>query len=200
MNKVEVNKSFYSNIIMAYASLYIAVPLPEVVHIEEHTKTVYAHHGLAMYLAQCLEHGLANALIFIDLIPQKAQTVRTREEWTAEFDSFMGRNFAQTLGRLIRNLHNSTAVPPELEEKLSQALKYRNRLAHHFFRERATEFMSASGRDSMIRELEAAQELFQTADDFLSSTIKPIREKYGFTDKRLEKFYTDYVSQIDHDL
>jgi len=167
---------------------------------DEHVKTVYAHYGLALYLAQCLEHGLANALVYVDLIPRKARAVRTREEWTAEFDSFMGRSFGQTLGRLIRDLRETTAVPPGLEDKLTHALWRRNLLAHHFFRERADEFMSARGRNSMIRELEEAQTLFQAADDLLDRTIKPVREKHGFTDDRLEKFYTDYVSKIEHDL
>ena len=167
---------------------------------DEHVKTVYAHYGLALYLAQCLEHGLAIALVYVDLVPRKARTVRTREEWTAAFDLFMGRNFEQTLGRLIRDLREATPVPPELEDKLSQALKQRNWLAHHFFREWAEQFVSARGRDSMIRELEEAQTIFQSADDLLGQTIKPLREKHGFSDKRLEKFYTEYVSNIEHDL
>lgn len=169
-------------------------------YADEHVKSVYAHYGLALYLAQCLEHGLANALVYLDLIPRRSKTVRTRKQWTAEFDSFMDRNVEQTLGRLIRNLREATAVPRELEDKLTQALKRRNWITHHFFRQQADEFMSAPGRDSMIRELEKAQELFQMADDLLSQTIKPIREKHGLTDDRLEKFYTDYVAQIPHDL
>ena len=60
--------------------------------------------------------------------------------------------------------------------------------------------MSARGRDSMIRELKAAQSLFQAADNLLGQTVKPIRERHGFSDGRLEKFYTDYVSNIEHDL
>ncbi len=167
---------------------------------DEHVKTVYAHYGLAFYLAQSLEHGLANAFVYVDLFARKARTVRTSEEWTAEFDSLMGRNFEQTLGRLIRDLREATAVPPELQAKLSQALTRRNWLSHHFFRERAEEFVSARGRDSMIRELEEAQVLFQAAEDLLDQTIKPMREKHGFTDERLEKLYTDYVSKIEHDL
>jgi len=167
---------------------------------DEHVKTVYAHYGLALYIAQCLEHGLAIALVYLDLITRKARAVRTQEEWTAEVDSFMDRNFEQTLGRLIRNLRDTTDVPSELEDQLAQALKCRNWLTHHFFRERASEFMSASGRDSMIRELEKAQELFQAADDLLGRTIKPIREKYGYTDERLEKSYKELISQIEHDL
>ena len=165
---------------------------------DEHAKTVYAHHGLASFLAQCLEHALANALVYVELVPRKASMVRTRAEWTAEFDSFMGRNFEQTLGRLIRDLSASIAVSAELHGKLSQALTRRNWLTHHFFRERAAEFMSVRGRDSMIRELEEAQALFQAADELLDQTIKPMREKYGMTDERLEKFYTDYLSSIEH--
>lgn len=167
---------------------------------DEHVKTVYAHYGLALYLAQCLEHGLANALVYVNLIPRRGRSVRTVEEWNAEFDSFMSRSFEQTLGRLIRDLRESTPVPSELEDKLTHTLRRRNWLTHHFFRERAEEFMSARGRDSMLRELEEAQTLFQAADDLLDRTVRPIREKHRFSDDRLEKFYTDYLSKIEHDL
>ena len=40
---------------------------------DEHVKTVYAHYGLALYLAQCLEHGLANALVYVNLIPRRGR-------------------------------------------------------------------------------------------------------------------------------
>jgi hypothetical protein len=46
--------------------------MPKIVLIDptdEHVKTVYAHFGLAVYLAQVLEHGLVNALVFVDLLP-----------------------------------------------------------------------------------------------------------------------------------
>ncbi|MDD5321859.1 MAG: hypothetical protein PHD43_14880, partial [Methylococcales bacterium] len=58
---------------------------------------------------------------------------------------------------MIRKLRDVTVDSPALEDKLTQALKQRNWLAHHFFRERAAEFIQASGRNSMIRELEEAQ-------------------------------------------
>ena len=38
----------------------------------EHVKNVYAHFGLAMYFAQVLEHGLANAMMSAQLLPQAA--------------------------------------------------------------------------------------------------------------------------------
>jgi len=35
----------------------------------EHIKEVYAHFGLAIYLAQVLEHGIVNALVCADFVP-----------------------------------------------------------------------------------------------------------------------------------
>ena len=37
---------------------------------DEQTRDVYAHYGLAMYLAQTLEHGIVNALVILRL-PEK---------------------------------------------------------------------------------------------------------------------------------
>jgi hypothetical protein len=167
---------------------------------DEHVKTVYAHYGVALYFAQCLEHGLANALVYVDLIPRSARAARTSDQWTTEFDAFMGRSFEQTLGRLIRDLRLATAVPQDLEDQLTLALKRRNWLAHNYFRERASQFMSAGGRDDMIQELEEAQALFQRVDDLLGQAVKPVREKYGLTDDKLEKFYADHRSKIETDL
>ncbi|BEQ16185.1 hypothetical protein [Desulfoferula mesophila] len=162
----------------------------------DHIKTVYAEYGLAIYLAQCLEHGIANALIYLDLIPRNTRNIHTREEWADKLDSFMNSNFEQTLGRLIYDINSVSTLPTGLRETLAKALKKRNWLAHDYSRERATEFMTASGRNMMIQELQEVQELFQTADELLDSTFKPVREKYGFTDNMLETFYKKYFSSI----
>tara|TARA_R110001583_G_C5419106_1_gene387649 strand:- start:39 stop:200 length:162 start_codon:yes stop_codon:yes gene_type:complete len=47
----------------------------------EHVKDVYAHFGLAMYLAQVLEHGIVNALVYTDLIPRRAKDIASSEQW-----------------------------------------------------------------------------------------------------------------------
>jgi hypothetical protein len=59
----------------------------------EHVKTVYAQFGLALYLAQVLEHGLANALMCAELLPRRAGKPVPRKEWEAEFDTFMDQKF-----------------------------------------------------------------------------------------------------------
>jgi hypothetical protein len=92
------------------------------------------------------------------------------------------------------------SIPDGLEELLRGALKTRNFLAHHFFRERAEAFMSWEGREAMVHELEVAQQLFESADDSLVQIVKPLRERYGLTDERLKPLEEDYLRGIDHDL
>jgi hypothetical protein len=167
---------------------------------DEHVKSVYAHYGLAVYLAQVLEHGLVNALVFLELIPNRAGNPVPRKQWEAEFDSFLERNFEITLGKMIRSLKDVTPIPSNLETVLTDALTKRNFLAHHFFRERSDEFMSQEGRARMIEELQNAQALFETADTKLSEATKFAREKYGFTDERAKQFLEEYLGRIKHDL
>jgi len=47
---------------------------------DEHVKEVYARFGLAVYYAQVLEHGLVNALVVLDLIPNRRHLARSRDE------------------------------------------------------------------------------------------------------------------------
>jgi hypothetical protein len=161
----------------------------------EHHKSVYAHFGLAIFSAQCLEHGLVNALVFIDLIPNHPRPVRSAEDWQRSFDGFMDREFEKTLGQLIRKLAGVATVPTNLASKLENALRLRNWLAHDYFRERATEWLSREGRDRMISELEEYGKSFVEADRLLSATFKPVRENYGFTDERLQREYQEYIAK-----
>ena len=161
----------------------------------EHIKEVYAHFGLAIYLAQVLEHGFVNALVCADLLPRLAGPVSSKEQWASEFDTFMDGHFEHTLGKLIKIIQNQVAVPAVLEKKLGEALKLRNFLAHGFFRERAVEFASFSGREKMLTELKAAQQQFKRADLELEEVAKPYRLKIGFTDERLAKAYEDFCGE-----
>jgi hypothetical protein len=167
---------------------------------DEHVKTVYAHFGLALYLAQVLEHGLANALMSAELLPRRAGKPFPRKQWEAELDLFMNEQFDKPLGRLVNGLRKVTSVPTDLETLLTTALKTRNFLAHHFFRERAELFMSRGGREKMIEELESAQRLFEAADEKLTEVAKPFREKYGLTDEKLKPFEQKYLNTFENDL
>jgi len=160
-----------------------------------HHKEVYAYFGLAIYQAQVLEHGIVNALVYCDLIPNKAKTVKSKEEWAALFDTFMDGHFEKTLGKMIRTLKTTFPITTELESKLAESLKLRNFLAHHYFKDRIHLFLSYEGREQMIRELSRAHEQFENTDSELEALIKPIREKHGFTDRVLQMAYDDFLNE-----
>jgi hypothetical protein len=147
---------------------------------DSHTRETYAHFGLAMYLAQVFEHGLVNAMV-VARLPESNRIQR------GSIDAFMDQKFEQTLGRLIRDLREFVEVPEALGDQMAEALRRRNWLAHAYFRERAAHFLTRSGRDQMISELEAAQELFHQTDRALEDVLAPIRERFGLTEEALQR-------------
>jgi hypothetical protein len=150
-------------------------------------KEVYARFGLAVYFAQALEHGIANALLVVDLIPTRRHLALSKEEWAAEVDAFMDHHFDDTMGRLINNLRSITTLGVDLESLLRNALRKRNWLVHHYFRERAEEFVSNARRQEMLKEIDECRELFQTADASLDSIVRPLRTSQGITDEWIER-------------
>ena len=163
----------------------------------EHCKEVYARFGLAMYEAQVLEHGIVNASVVVDLIPERRHLARSRAEWEKEFDEFMGRHFKQTMGHLLRGLGSFSKLPPDLEDILIRALARRNWLAHDFFRDRATEFMSSKGRDQMLAELDESAVLFRSADDSLVKVMEPIMRNQGVTNEMLTESFQAIIGKFD---
>jgi hypothetical protein len=154
---------------------------------EETTKEVYARFGLAMYYAQVLEHGLVNAMVCLQLLPNMRAVARDHEQWSVAIDGFMDRQVQTTLGQMIKAFGGGSDVPPDLERLLRRALEKRNWLAHHYFRERADEFVTHDGRLRMISELEIVRKLLDDADRALDLFIKPVRERYGITDEWIER-------------
>jgi hypothetical protein len=140
---------------------------------DELVKEVYAHFGLAMYLAQCLEHSLVNALCCFDLMPNK-KTWQTK----SDFDLFMDKNFETTMGKMISNFKRVTQIPSDLSDLLSEAKDNRNFLAHNYFREHAAEFVTVDGCNKMIVELQSIQMFFDKVEEVLEKLAAPIRKKY----------------------
>lgn len=61
---------------------------------DELVRDVYAHFGLALYSAQVLEHGLANAMAFAAIAAGRLPTLE-------DYDAFLAQTFDRTLGGLI---------------------------------------------------------------------------------------------------
>ncbi|MBY4945231.1 hypothetical protein K6V92_01135 [Cupriavidus respiraculi] len=153
-------------------------------------KEVCAHYGAAMYFAQVLEHGIANSLLFIDLIP------RTRGKWSPdEYDDFFAQHFDKTLGNLIRALKGVCSLPAELEACLREANSRRSFLAHNFFRERIDAIQLGKFKE-IVESLESDRGYFEKANQALEQFIEPLMKRYGFTAERLQRALEEYKTDL----
>jgi hypothetical protein len=155
---------------------------------DELIREVYAHFGLAVYQAQVLEHGLANAMLYASIAAGRLPTL-------TDFDAFLNARFERTLGALVSELKMHVSVVPELAEVLKVALTQRNWLAHRYFRERAETFMSDEGCQAMLAELEAARDLFEAADRMLETTVSDLAVQAGVTDERVQELVAQITSR-----
>lgn len=160
----------------------------------ENFKELCANYGAAMYFAQVLEHGIANALMFLDLIPN------TQAKYTpSQHDKFFEQQFAKTLGNLIRSLKSVASLPAGLEAALRESKERRAFLAHHFFRE-ATDDIHLGRYQKLLAQLEEQRSFFDATDTKLDEFIKPVMLKYGFTEARLEQAMQEYSRSARHGL
>ncbi|MCC4608556.1 hypothetical protein [Xanthomonas campestris] len=158
----------------------------------EQFKELCANYGASMYFAQVLEHGIANALMFLDLIP------RTSSKYTPEeHDAFFEGQFAKTLGNLIRALKSVAVLPNDLENALVQSKERRSYLAHYFFRE-AVDDVHLGRYDKLLLELEEHRSFFQNTDAKLQEFVTPVMLRYGFTEKILSRAMQAYSEHLDN--
>jgi hypothetical protein len=101
----------------------------------------------------------------------------------AEFGKLLDSNFRQTLGRLINRLRKTTSVSQDFEAALAEALVKRNWLVHHYFWDRAGQFMTSEGRNSMIRELKDIAHFFDSIDRELTVIDRAWATAHGITEE-----------------
>jgi hypothetical protein len=150
---------------------------------DDEAKELYAHFGLAFYCSSVLEHGIANAILILELLEGRGGA-KTRAEWEAHVNKHFEDSFAKTLGKLKNQLarhHERSPVIANVMTDLERCVDERNFLAHHFWRERATYWYTQKGRASMVQRLEEARELFSDTDRKLEAAIQPFADRYGFT-------------------
>lgn len=125
-------------------------------------RDTFAWFGLASYRAQCVEKQLAILLAST----YNPEFLRTRPD---QRERFFDTEFVKTMGQLVAALRSQVTVASDLENRLSRAAKLRNWLAHDYFWDRATDILTADGRDKMIAELHAAADDLGTLDEELTS-------------------------------
>jgi|SRR5271166_657069 len=157
----------------------------------EHIKEVFAYFGRAYYTANLFETGLAIAL--------KREGVHSLDRYETEFDTFMKKQHAQTLGNLLKRFEKHNTADTKLKTMLAEAKDKRDFIAHHYFRERAEEFATRVGRDSMIAELDASTTVFDEADEAIQAVVAPRLASIGVSVEHMESHIKRYVESFDTD-
>lgn len=152
------------------------------------TREVYSRYGLAMYMAQVLEHGMVNAAI----VMQTLRLLRTHPDeasWHRAYDEAYEKGLGKTYGNMLRALEGIADFSPELLARLRDLKEDRDILAHRFFRQNDLAFMNQDGRKAMIIWCEERVEKFKALSDDLDDFIAPIQERYGISREWVERAY-----------
>ncbi len=147
-------------------------------------REIYARYGLAMYAAQVLEESASSLIVVHEMTHGNMRVV---EEVGDRFDEL----WTKTLGALIRQVGTHQLVTADQSAVLGDALKARNRLAHHFFREEADSFVTPGGKRRMLDQLDAARRLFQEASALAADIYLRYMSKYGVTRGTLDEMVKD---------
>ena len=154
-------------------------------------KRVCARYGLAMYFVQVLEHGIVNALVWLDLFK------KTGGRWTPEeYDKYYESRFSDTLRELSTKLAGHGHIPEDLKARLEESNHRRRHLAHHFFRE-ACDAIALDRVDSLIEHLEDDRCFFQETDRMLDAFMEPVLTGVGLTKGVREKAMEEYRREIE---
>ena len=89
--------------------------------------TFSAALGTACFQAQSLENSLVS-LFAVKLVSDQGC-------WVPKVRDLMDTRYGQTLGRLVKDAAKELNLPPHVAVLLEEALKRRNWVVHHFYRE-----------------------------------------------------------------
>src|SRR5665213_671449 len=147
-------------------------------------RELYAHFGLAFYCSNVLEHGIAHALLILELMEGRAGA-KNRVEQLALVDQHFEDSFEKTFGNLRQRLASHESRLPtfvSVMDDLGRCVDERNFLAHHFWREHAAHWFTKKGRATMVQRLEKARDLFSQTDRALEAAVQPLENRYGITE------------------
>ena len=158
-------------------------------------REVFARFGLAMYYAQCLEQQLGLMLAsmynrrFLEVSPEAR-------------DALYDRELSKTLGRMAENLKNTIGIPPTLKDRLNEAVRIRNGLAHGYFYKRSGEILSLRGREKMISELQGRADFLQALDKEFTEIMEKWMSHLGVLKEDVRKEMRKFLQErnVDEDL
>jgi hypothetical protein len=143
-------------------------------------KHIYACAGLALYSAQCFEVEAHLVLI----LAKKASGDLVELSAHQEFEDRLSK---MTQGQLVKALRNVVEFNDCSKELLDRALRDRNALAHSFFERHSIDFLSNTGRVTMLNELLECVRLFRTAESLLMTITNGLIKLFGTTREEIER-------------
>ncbi|GEC96144.1 hypothetical protein ZRA01_22170 [Zoogloea ramigera] len=143
-------------------------------------KEIYAFFGLAFYKANVLEHGVLNLAVALLIQGNLGISAADVIQLYESFDE-------KTFGQVVKVTKRWHSFPDAFVADLNLALKYRNHLAHHFFREHDINHMSPAGRKKMIDELIDIWIHLAKVDQVMDEYWLSAWESHGVTKEWIDK-------------
>ncbi len=143
---------------------------------EEQYKGVLTHFGAAACRVSSFEAILTNVLLLHARLGGKAPTANDLDKMEEEY-----QKKKYSLGALIRDAKAAVAVPDMTEKVMNEALRLRNYLMHNFFRDKAFEISTESGRKRMVAELQKTEATVLTADRMVTELGMKLAQHLGIT-------------------
>ena len=153
-------------------------------------KEVFAFFGLVAYSAQVLEHAALNLALVLRL-PAVDQMTKQ------DFDKLYQSLTRKTFGGLISSAREVVEITEQQEEALKGAVDLRNYITHHYFRDRAEDFVSVAGQKEMKEEMQEFVARLTEAEQVLTSLYQPLWDKYGVTDEHIQTQMQDLARQAE---
>ena len=164
----------------------------------EEEREVFARYGLAMYMAQVLEHEIVNTLTVLQMLPTR-ESIKDADAWATSVDEFMDSQHANTFGTMLKAMEKIDLVPGDLMHDLKTCRSDRDFLAHNFFRHHANSFMSHPGRQEMLDFVDQARQRFSDVNRALERFKSPLMMRFGITQETLDCEFEQMVSELERD-
>lgn len=151
---------------------------------DEKVREIYAHFGLAVFLAQTIEQQFIN---MIAIYRQAKRNIKTLEQVNALWDNYhLG---SRTMGVLLNEIKQLYNLSKDDSNELGKVLKLRNYIAHDYFRFNAELFYSDSGKKRMIKDFIEFQDRAQLLDRKLIDYTEMYIKQIGLTDEKIFEIF-----------
>ncbi len=164
------------------------ITLEEFCNLDENSqiKEIYACFGLSIYLMQCFEQQLMNMILIYARVNKIAVNV-------AEFDEIFEKNKTKTMGKLINSVFEEFEIKEKDRLDIWKLHNTRNYFAHHYFKDKISEWNGIEGRVKMLSEILEVISNTENLDTRLQLYEEPYYEKTKITEELISRIINEYI-------